>query len=233
MDAKATILGQWKSYRDADRLGTLLPRSTPRTWDTDTGPAAIITLDYRVYHDLILGTFTADLVEMYWTVRLKNGLQDPNWAAAINAHVVRVSTDSVSAEDLEATYRHVVMIRRALQQGGIGGLIAEGRPIALHVRGLVLGPALSAPVAIIEGLANYTDVPLTVGRYHLDGDGAIAFAGQSADAKPWEADAASANERISLGQRLLRHDRLMATQGVWAPEVEPKEPKYGRARPEF
>jgi hypothetical protein len=173
------------------------------------------------------------LVEVYWTVRLKHGIQDPNWATAINAHVIRVSAEPIGAEDLEITHRQVVMVRRALHLGGIGGLIADCKPIALHVRGLVLGPALSAPVAILDGLASHTDVPLTVGRYAVADDGTVSFLSGRADTKPWEQAAANAEELESLGQRLLRHDALMRTQGAWPLEAPPKESKYGLERPEL
>ena len=231
--AKATILDHWRSYRDADQLGTLLPRSTPRTWGEAADTAAIVTVDDRIYRDLSLPASVADLVEVYWTVRLKGEVPDPNWATAINAHVIRVSTEPLGAEDLDLVRRQVVMIRRALHLGGIGGLIADCKPIALHVRGLVLGPDLSAPVAILERLASLTDVPLTVGRYRVADDGTVSFLSGSADTTPWEQGAENAEELTSLGQRLLRHDALMRTQGTWPLEAPPKEPKYGSARPEL
>jgi len=240
LDAKAAILDRWRSYRDADELGTLLPRSTPRTWGGETDPAAIVTVDYRVYRDfsldaggLVPPASVADLLEVYWTVRLKGEVQDPNWATAINAHVIRISTEPLGAEDLEITYRQVVAIRRALQLGGIGGLIADCKPIALHVRGLLLGPSLSAPVAILEGLASHTDVPLTVGRYAVSDDGGVSFLSGTADTRPWEQTPADVTQLESLGQRLLRHDALIRTQGSWPLEPPTKESKYGLARPEF
>ncbi len=240
MDARATILDRWRSYRDLDQLGTLLPRSTARSWGDPPETAAIMTVDYRIYRDFSLEAgglappaSVADLLEVYWTVRLKGEVQDPNWATAINAHVIRISTEPLGADDLEVTYRQVVAVRRALHLGGIGGLIADGKPIALHARGLVLGPSLSAPVAIIEGLANHTDVPLTVGRYSVAEDGAVSFLSGSADAKPWEHGTAHSEDLESLGRRLLRHDGLMRTQGSWPLEAPVKESKYGLERPEL
>ena len=233
MDAKAAILDHWRAYRDADQLGTLLPRSTPRTWGGDQEPSSIVTVDYRIYRDFSVDASVADLVEMYWTVRLKGVVQDPNWATAINAHVIRVSTEPLGAEDLDLTRRQVVMIRRALHLGGIGGLIADCKPIALHVRGLVLGPALSAPVAILERLASLTDVPLTVGRYAMADDGTVSFLSGSAESRPREDDSEHSEELTSLGQRLLRHDALMRTQGSWPLEAPPKISKYGSERPEL
>lgn len=233
MDARAAILDQWRSYRDADQLGTLLPRSTPRTWGTGSEASAIVTVDYRLYRDLSLAGSVADLVEVYWTVRLKGAIQDPNGATAINAHVIRVATEPLGAEDLDLVRRQVVMIRRALHLGGIGGLIADCKPIAFHVRGLVLGPELSAPVAILERLASLTDVSLTVARYAMADDGTVSFLSGSADSRPREQSAEHSEELTSLGQRMLRHDALMRTQGTWPLEEPPKESKYGSARPEF
>ena len=234
MDPRTTILDDWRSFRDADRLGSLLPRCTPRTWGDESEPYSIVTLDYRAYRDLSLEAgglldlaATADLVEVFWTVRLKGSTPDPNWATAVNVNVVRVSNEPVGGADLETTYRQAVVVRRALQQGGIGELIADCKPIALHVRGLVLGPSLSAPVAILEGLASKTDLPLAVGRYESAADGSIRFLSDASDAKVWDQGAPDPEALAGLGRRLLRHDALMKSQGIWPPQPEEKESKYG------
>lgn len=224
---RARLLDTWRTLRDGDRLGTLLPRSTSREWHSDDRRHGFVTLDYRVYRDFGLpGTGvtgpTADLLEIYWSVRTRDGHQDPDWATAVNVHVIRVTDGDAQVEDLEQLYRQVVLVRRAIQLGGVGGLVADGAAIALHARGLLLAPALSAPLAIVDAIAARADVPLTVGRYQTGPDDSIAFAGASPAARPWEAHGDPA-ELAALGSRLLSHDQLFTARGAW-PIVPPPDP---------
>lgn len=226
---RARLLDSWRSLRDADRLGTLLPRSTSREWRSDDRRHGFVTLDYRVYRDIGLPGSgapepapVADLLEVYWSVRTLEGRQDPDWAAAVNAHVILVLDRDAQVEDLERLYRHVVLVRRAIQLGGVGGLVADGVSIALHARGLLLGPALSTPLAIVDALAARADVPLTVGRYQAGPNDAIEFAGPSAAAKPWETQG-DPEELARLGARLLSHDQLFISRGAW-PVLPPHDP---------
>ena len=228
-DPATTMLETWRSLRDADRLGTLLPRCDTRSWEADGVRHGFVTLDYRTYRNISLDpsgaggqAFGADLLEMYWSVRTRDGGQDPNWAAAVNAHVVEVRPDPLTVEDLERLYRLVVVLRRSLQLGGIGDLVAAGRSVALHTRGLLLGPTLSAPVAIVDTLATHADVPLTVGRYQVDADGSLRFFSGSADTRHlWDYGLGDADHQRALGARLLGHDELFRSGGVWSSERTP------------
>ena len=218
---RGRLLDGWRQLRDADRLGSLLPRSTNRVWEGGGAAYGFVTVDYRVYRELVLSSPTgtdpgsvADLVEMYWSVRTHGGAQDPQWAAALNAHVIQVQEGALTVNHLDRLYRLVVTLRRSLQLGGIGDLTAAGKPVALHARGLLLGPSLSKPVAIVDALANHADVPLTVGRYSEDRPGEFLFSSSGGESR-FYLDGGDGEQLRALGERLLRHDRLFKSQGRW------------------
>lgn len=223
--ARETVLDRWRALRDAGRLGALLPQCIDRSWGDGDQAYGFVTADYRVYRDFTLPSGPAggpppmaDLIELYWSVRTRGRRQDPNWAAALNAHVVRVVAGPAAAADLDELYRQVVTLRRALQIGGTGPLVADGASVALHARGLLLAPELSAPVAIVERLASHADIPLTVGRYRLNDAGGLEFAGAADGAPRWEVADVSEEELTSLGRRLVQHDLLVRLRGQWAPD---------------
>ncbi len=220
-DARRILLDRWREIREADGLGTLLPRCTNRSWGAEADGVGFVTVDYRTYRDVFLSDEAgepADLVELYWSVRTKGGVQDPQWAASVNAHVILVTEGAVGVTDLELVYRQVVTLRRALQLGGIGALTAAGMPVALHARGLLLGSELSTPVAIVDALANHADIPLTVGRYDGNADLGFRFSGSGTPSRFYQ-EAEKPDELRALGERFLRHDRLLETQGVWSPAL--------------
>jgi hypothetical protein len=212
---KALLLDRWRALREADALGTLLPRCTDRWIGEPAAQVGFVTLDYRVYRDLALADDVPapDLVEMYWSVRIKAGEQDPQWAASVNAHVLLVTEGPVGVELLERLHRQVVTLRRALQLGGIGALLAGGKAVALHTRGLLLGADFSGPGEIVDALANRADVPLSVGRFELVDD-EFRFSSSGAPSRFEQGQAQPEPLRI-LGERLLRHDQLFKSQGRW------------------
>jgi hypothetical protein len=217
------LLDSWRTLRDADRLGTLLPKCTNRSYGSPGDDYGFVTVDYRVYREVILGdpvepTQVADLVELYWSVRTRRGVQDPQWAAAINGHVVQVTEGALNVSHLDRLYRLVVTLKRALQLGGIGELTAAGKAVAVHARGLLLGSTLSRPVAIVDALANHADVPLTVGRYQLDAEDEFEFS-SSGDESRFYLPQDDTERLRALGARLLHHDRLYKSQGVWDPSI--------------
>jgi hypothetical protein len=213
---KALLLDRWRALRRADALGTLLPRCTDRSIGDPAAAIGFVTLDYRVYRDLALADDVPvpDLVEMYWSVRTKGGDQDPHWAASVNAHVVLVTDGSVGVEHLERLHRQVVTLRRALQLGGIGELLAGGKAVALHTRGLLLGADFTGPGAIVDALANRADVPLSVGRFELVDD-EFYFSSSGAPSRFEQGQAEPEALRV-LGERLLQHDQLFRSQGDWS-----------------
>lgn len=223
MSGRSQVLDDWARHRTTGRLGTLLPQCVDRVWGEGDEAAGFVTTDYRVLRDFPLGRGgdrpvpAADLIELYWSVRTRGGRQDPNWAPALNAHVVQVVDESVSALHVDQLYRLAVVLRKALQLGAIGPLVADAKAVALHVRGLLLGGAPKAPAAIVERLASHADLPLTVGRYLVAPDGSVEFAGGATDSRHWEAAADDA-ELTALGQRLVQHDQLIRTAGVWTPD---------------
>jgi hypothetical protein len=212
---KAQLLERWRTLRHADALGTLLPRCTDRSIGEPAARIGFVTLDYRVYRDLALADEVPppDLVEMYWSVRTKAGGPDPHWAASLNAHVLLVTEGAVGVELLERLHRQVVTLRRALQLGGIGALLAGGKAVALHARGLLLGADLSGPGAIVDALANRADVPLSVGRFELVED-EFHFSSSGAPSRFEQGQAEPEGLRL-LGERLLQHDQLFKSQGEW------------------
>lgn len=223
---KALLLDRWRALRQADALGTLLPRCTDRAIGDPAANIGFVTLDYRVYRDLALPDEVPppDLVEMYWSVRTKDGRQDAQWATAVNAHVLLVAEGAVGVEHLERLHRQVVTLRRALQLGGIGGLLAAGKSVALHVRGLLLGADFSGPGAIVDALADRADVPLAVGRVELVND-ELRFSSSGAPSRFEQGQPEPESLRI-LGERLLAHDQLFRSEGEWSggPAKSPPPP---------
>jgi hypothetical protein len=216
------LLESWRALRESDRLGTLLPRCISRSYGATGEGFGFATVDYRIYRDVALGFdrvesgLEADLIEMYWSVRTRGGKQDPQWAAAVNGHVVMVTEGALNVKHLERLYRQVVSLRLALQLGGIGDLTAAGKPVALHARGLLLGSSLSRPVAIVDALANHADVPLTVGRYGVGPGGEFEFS-SSGDESRFYLPQDDTDHLRAVGERFLHHDRLFQTQGIWQP----------------
>ncbi len=223
MTGRSLVLDDWARHRHAGRLGTLLPQCVDRVWGEGAEAAGFITTDYRVLRDFPLaaeadgGAPVADLIELYWAVRTRAGRQDPNWAAALNAHVVLAIDEPVSALHVDHLYRLAVILRKALQLGAIGPLVADAKSVALHVRGLLLGGAPKAPAAIVERLASHADLPLTVGRYQVGSDGGVEFEGGATDSRHWESVGNDADLR-ALGHRLVQHDALIRTAGIWTPD---------------
>jgi hypothetical protein len=221
MSVRLRLLDSWRGLREADRLGTLLPRCGNRTYGDPADGYGFVTVDYRIYRDVLLAAGTdpnqiADLIEMYWSVRTRHGVQDSQWAAAVNAHVIQVVDGPLTVQDLDRLYRLVATLRRALQLGGIGDLTAAGKPVALHARGLLLGAELSEPVAIVDALATRAEVPLTIGRYGVDRAGELEFSGSSEYSHFYGIEPDPERLR-TIGERFLHHDRLFRSQGVWNP----------------
>jgi len=214
------LLERWRDLREAGQLAGLLPGCTSRSWETDGVRFGFETFDYRVYRPLWLPGAAADaidaeadLVELYWSVRTRGDRQDPQWAAALNAHVVQVPTESLGAAELDRLYRLVVSLRVSLQHGGIGPLMAEGVPIALHVRGLLLAPASIEPVGVLEALAGHADVPLTIGRFEDLPDGHFRFTASNQGGRGWDLGVSETDRLRRLGETLLSQDRLFRDKG--------------------
>lgn len=217
------VFERWADLRNAGRLDSVLPSC--RTWSKqlpDGRRRGYFTLDYRVRRDLLLpGAQTAGrkevvgLVETYWSVRTSGGVQDSSWPPSLNAHVVELWDEPIRAQHVDEVYRYTIALRSALHFGGIGELIAQGSAINLNVRGLLLGPSISEPAAILDSLAEHNDVPVTVARFGTASTGELEIHRSGREEDFFQVGVAAAEDLRRVGRQLIERDSLFKSGGIW------------------
>jgi hypothetical protein len=221
-ELEAELYRSWQQLRETGRLDEMLPRCTRRSWLLNGQRHGYVTLDYKVLRQLRLpsawghsGDGIADLVEIYWAVRTLGGVQNLNWAPSLVANVIELKNESLSVSNLEQLYRYTIALRAALHSGAISGLLKQGRPVELHVRGLLLGPSVPEAVNIVDALATFVEVPISVGRFEFSATDGLLFHRTGGEERFFETGIFDRDRLDQLGHELVGNDQLIRSQGFW------------------
>jgi hypothetical protein len=215
------LFDHWLELRSSRRLDSVLPRCTD--WEADHRGTRVgyKTLNYSIRRQLRLpgahgmGYGIADLVEIYWSVRTKNGKQDPNWRPSLNAHVVELKNARLEMEHVDQLYRYMLALRGALNLGGANSINQPDEKVFVYVRGLLLGPEMSRSVELVGALATHADVSLTVATFTLSPVDGIQINRPVDYERFYNVGIFRVDELRVLGESLIASDALVATRGDW------------------
>jgi len=229
-DLEDGLFSRWADLRQMGRFDRVLPGCTTRNWTGGDGESrGYVTLDYRVTRQLSLpGAWgqgragRADLVELYWSVRTRGGVQDMTWAPSLNAHAIELKNEPLDTRHVEQLYRYVLSLRAALHLGGIGQLISDNDVVSLNVRGLLLGPSISEPVGMLDALASYADVPISVARFDIDPVRGVTITQSGREEDFFHVGIFDSEELRALGASLIANDSMYRSAGIWT--VNPDSP---------
>jgi hypothetical protein len=116
---------------------------------------------------------------------------------------------------VEQLYRYVLALKAALQLGGIGDLIRTGHVVSLNVRGLLLGPSIPEPVAMIDALASHAEIPISVARFDIDPLDGVSITPSGREEEFFYVAIFDTDKLQSLGNDLISSDALYRSAGIW------------------
>jgi hypothetical protein len=247
-DLEHALFGQWRALRGSGRFDNVLPRCT--SWTRSSGRDGELigyrTFDYRVHRQVRLAGAMADrregiadIVETYWAIRTRGGVQDVRWPASLNVNVVELKTEPLRAQHALQVwrYRHTVAHSVAnylhhLRQQRAGAWTPDARSV--YVRALLVGPSVHDSVmAVTRIIETYSEVggavmraselPLVVARYVISALDGVTL--ERVQAYPEEEDSGELEpSRVAayreIGARLVGPSHLLENGGMWTAPVD-------------
>lgn len=217
---EAELFSHWRAWREEGRLDGVLPGCGDQEWMRDEARVGYRTVDYRTHRDLRVpdAPNALDLVEIYWSVRTRNGVQDPDWPPALNVNLVAVTDGTVTLRDVERLYRDALALRGALMLAGMGRLSGRRSGVSLYVRGVLVGPDSEEGALLGDALSAFAEVPIAVAHARLEDGQEPVVKRAAGTAHFFDLASADVDALRDTGAALVGSDRLFRSEGVWAPE---------------
>ncbi len=195
----------------------VLPGCGDQEWARENAMVGYRTLDYRTYRALRVptgeGATTITLVEVYWSVRTRNGAQDSGWPPSLNVNLVSLHDGEAGLAEVTTLYRAALGLKGALNLAGMSRLTGRGG-VSLYVRGVLLAPAVADAAVLVDALSSFADVPIAVATAELSGDD-VRIRRSAGTARYFDIASADVEALRELGQSLIASDALFRTDGVW------------------
>lgn len=222
-DLEDPLYRDWPTIRAQDRLAACLPRCTTRQWvHPDRGTLGYVTLDYRLHRQLGVpgaavggNTGVADLVEHYWSVRTRDGIQDIEWPLSLNIHVVELKNEALTVAHCQQVYRYALALRGAAAMSLRSAIPNPDHLPEVHVRAVLLGPEISREAAVLHAMASRIDLPLFLTRFHVSAIDGITFSEPEDPERFRQVGINDVDALVDLGQRCFAPSPLTATEGRW------------------
>lgn len=230
-DLEDMLFAEWRALREAGRLEHSLPRCSTRQWVR--GPDDIsgyMTVDYRVHRQLRIpgalgfeGAFgIADFVEQYWSVRTRNGVQDPTWLPSLNINVVELKNETLTVAHCEQVLRYAIALRQAVLMAGRSWFVGETAPANVYVRALLLGPGMTRDAEVVNGLGSMLhspggdgEIPLRLATFRVSATEGILIDEPTDPERFWHVGIGQPEEVKALGVDLLKEERLPQADFIW------------------
>src|SRR5512147_3207390 len=167
---ESELFARWRTWREEGRFDGVLPGCGDQEWMREEARVGYRTVEYRTYRDLrVPGAPGAlDLVEVYWSVRTRNGAQDTDWPPALNVNLVAVTAGTVTLADVERLYRDALALRGALMLAGMGRLSGRRKGVSLYVRGVLVGPDSDEAALLGDALSAFAEVPIAIAHAMIE-----------------------------------------------------------------
>jgi len=212
---------QWRPWREDGRMDGVLPGCGDQEWARENALVGYRTLDYRTCRPLRIpsggAVISVTMAEIYWSVRTRNGAQDPGWPPSLNFNLVALHDVAVGLPEVETLYRAALAIKGALNLAGMSRLTGRGG-VSLYVRGVLLAPAATDAAILADAISGFADVPIAVATVQATGED-VAIRRCAGTARFFDIASAEGDELRALGQSLIGDDALFRNDGVWSPDA--------------
>ena len=215
------LYAQWRPWREEGRMDGVLPGCGDQEWARENALVGYRTVDYRTSRALTVptgeGPVTVTMAEIYWSVRTRNGAQDPGWPPSLNVNLVTLHDGAAGLPEVETLYRAALAMKGALNLAGMSRLTGRGG-VSLYVRGVLLAPEIGDAAILADAISGFADVPIAAATVHVAGED-VAIRRCAGPARFFDIASADVDELRALGQSLVGSDALFRSDGVWSPDA--------------
>jgi len=176
-DLESALFDHWFELRQARRLDEVLPGAATYRAEVNGQAFGYRTVDHRIHRQFPLpgtspagGVGYADLVEHYWSVRVKG-----DWGPNLHVNVVELKNETLQVAHLEQLFRYITALRAGLAAAGLYPYDPRFRSNdrCIFVGGALIGPRMSESAAVVDSIlaaqwGAEDETPLRVGiiDYH-------------------------------------------------------------------